>query len=102
MWRKIQQDFNLKNRITPKTVYKSLDEILDSTSVAGSNDVNTESIKLEYDLKDMLNEDKKNILIELKKAMHGAAENLKFEKAANIRDEIKKIEKELPTTINDR
>ena len=100
--RKIQQDFNLQNNIIPKTVYKSLDEILDSTSVAGSNDVNSDESIFEYNLKDMLNEDKENILIELKKAMHNAAENLKFEKAANIRDEIKKIEKELHTAIDNK
>jgi excinuclease ABC subunit B len=98
--RKIQQKFNLINKITPKTVFKSLDEILDSTSVAGSNDINDDEFKFDYDLKDMLNDDKENVLIELKKAMHSAAENLKFEKAANIRDEIKKIEKELHTSTN--
>jgi len=98
--RKIQQEFNLINKITPKTVFKSLDEILDSTSVAESNDINDDKFKFDYDLKDMLNDDKENVLIELKKAMHSAAENLKFEKAANIRDEIKKIEKELHTLTN--
>ncbi|MBT5781564.1 MAG: hypothetical protein HOI03_00200, partial [Candidatus Marinimicrobia bacterium] len=38
---------------------------------------------------------KKSILIELRKNMLKAADEMNFEKAANLRDEIKKFETEL-------
>ena len=43
----------------------------------------------------ILNEDKNIILEELRKAMLNAAEELQFEKAAKIRDEIIEFEKDL-------
>jgi excinuclease ABC subunit B len=50
--------------------------------------------------KDILPESEKQmILIELRKAMLEAAENLEFEKAAKIRDEIQEFEKDLGMTV---
>ena len=93
--REIQRQFNLKNNITPKTVVKSVDEILNSTSVADSSDFLEDNVKVNYDLKDIPLEEKKSILIELRKNMLKAADEMNFEKAANLRDEIKKFETEL-------
>ena len=48
-----------------------------------------------YDKNHISNEDKELILDELRKSMLIAAEQLEFEKAAKIRDEILQFEKDL-------
>ena len=93
--RKIQREFNEKNNIVPKTIYKSIDEILGSTSVADSMKENAEVSMPIFDKNQITNEDKEMILDELRKAMLSAAEELEFEKAAKIRDEIVEFEKDL-------
>ena len=93
--REIQREFNEKNNIVPKTVYKSIDEILDSTAVADSMKENAEVSMPIFDKDQITNEDKEMILDELRKAMLSAAEELEFEKAAKIRDEIVEFEKDL-------
>ena len=93
--REIQREFNEKNNIVPKTIYKSIDEILGSTSVADSMKENAEVSMPIFDKDQITNEDKEMILDELRKAMLSAAEELEFEKAAKIRDEIVEFEKDL-------
>ena len=93
--RTIQKEFNKINNITPKTVYKSVDEILDSTAVADSMKGNDEALLPLFDKDQITREDKEMILDELRKAMLTAAEDLEFEKAAKIRDEIVEFEKDL-------
>ncbi len=90
----IQKEFNKKNNIIPKTVSKSVDDILDSTVVAGSK-IEEKAITFpDYDKNHMSTEDKELILSELNKSMLDAADSLEFEKAAKIRDEILGFEKE--------
>jgi excinuclease ABC subunit B len=93
--RKLQNKYNLKNGITPKTVFKSVDEILTSTSVADSNNILVEGDAINYDLKEIPIQDKKTILAELKKSMIKSSKNLDYEKAAQLRDEIKRFESDL-------
>ncbi len=89
----IQNSYNKKNDIKPKTIKKSLDQIIGSTSVADSMlDSNDENEK-QYDLDNFSEIDKEDILIEMRKDMLIAAESMEFEKAAKIRDEIAEIEK---------
>ncbi len=91
--RAIQSRFNKKNNIIPKTIHKSIDDIMGSTSVADSMKDNDENYVPVMDISQISNEDKEVILDELRKAMLNAAEELKFEKAAKIRDEILEFEK---------
>ena len=93
--REIQSQYNKKNNITPTTVLKSVDEILDSTSVADSMKKDDDNSIPFYDKNQISNEDKELILDELRKSMLIAAEKLEFEKAAKIRDEILQFEKDL-------
>jgi len=97
--RTIQKEFNKINNITPKTVYKSVDEILDSTAVANSMKGNDDALLPVFDKDQITREDKEMILDELRKAMLTAAEDLEFEKAAKIRDEIVEFEKDLGLAI---
>jgi len=98
--RTIQKRFNKKNNIVPKTIYKTIDDIMVSTSVADSmKDYNQDSVP-PIDISQISNEDKEVILDELRKAMLNAAEELKFEKAAKIRDEITAFEKDLGIAVS--
>ena len=93
--RMIQDEFNKKNNITPKTIFKSVDKILDSTSVANSLENKEDVFVPIVDKNQLPVEDKEMILEELRKAMLVAAEKLEFEKAARIRDEINEFETDL-------
>ena len=93
--RQIQDEHNKINNIIPKTILKSVDEIMDSTSVADSMEVDSVGNEIVVDKNHMSIEDKNMILDELRKAMLDAAEKLQFEKAAKIRDEIIEFEKDL-------
>ena len=68
---------------------------MDSTSVADSMEVGSEDREIAVDKIHMSNEEKTVILEELRKAMLVSAEQLEFEKAAKIRDEIIEFEKDL-------
>ena len=92
---KIQSAYNKKNGITPKTIYKSIDEIKLTTAVA---DVKGEYIaekKLNIDISTLDGMETKEILEQLKRKMQRCAKELQFEQAAILRDEIEKIEEKL-------
>jgi len=88
--RMIQKKYNEKHNITPKTIYKSVDEIMSATAVA---DVGTDNISA-YDSKSVLNlapAEIEEVLDMLERDMMKAAENLDFEKAAKYRDMMAEI-----------
>ena len=93
--RQLQNEYNRKNNIIPRTILKSVDEIMDSTSVADSIENGNEDREIVVDKIHMSTDDKTIILEELRKAMLVSAEKLEFEKAAKIRDEIIEFEKDL-------
>ena len=93
--RQLQNEYNRKNNIIPRTILKSVDEIMDSTSVADSMEVSSEDSEIDVDKIHMSTDDKTIILEELRKAMLVSAEQLEFEKAAKIRDEIIEFERDL-------
>ena len=97
--RALQNDYNTKNNITPVTISKSTDEILLSTSVAG-DDKDDEFTSVDLEFQNMTIQDRENILIELRKEMIKSAENLDFEKAAKLRDEIERFEDSAEEAIN--
>jgi len=96
--RTLQNEHNIKNNIIPESVYKSIDEIMISTSVADSKQ--DDEFVVNSHVGDQLPDgEKEMILIELRKSMMEAAEKLEFEKAAKIRDEIEIFEKETGMSI---
>jgi excinuclease ABC subunit B len=96
--RKLQKEYNEKNGIVPATIYKSMEEIMSSTSIA---DIRKKDDKESYGfskvaepiLKYMDKEQKEDLVEQLTTEMHNAAKDLEFEKAANLRDEIHKLKK---------
>ena len=92
--RKRQIEYNEAHGITPTSITRTTEEIMGITSVAdamaGKQNEIRESLK-KYDL-DYVSGD---ILDIMRQDMLRAAESLDFEKAAMIRDEIKKVENEM-------
>ena len=79
--RTLQVEYNKEHNITPKTIKKDIREIIEPMEA----------------VKDELPKDASDIrsqIAELEAMMLNAAENLEFEKAAQYRDAIKRIEKE--------
>ena len=81
--RALQKEYNLKHNITPKTVSRKIEASL----------VKAESKKPNAKLEKMGVSEKAALIEELKAEMMKAAQELKFEKAALIRDQIKLIKK---------
>jgi len=93
--RKIQEKFNKDHGIEPVSVYKSTDQIMGSTTIADSiHEQEPEQYKSRRG-DDFSKMDKKLALDMMRQEMLEAAENLNFERAAKLRDEISLIEKEL-------
>ncbi len=86
--RKIQEEYNLKNGITPKTIKKSVSGGVIET-LRGSKGAKGPKKKVTMELVSADAIDKR--IEELKKLMKEASRDLRFEDAAKIRDEIKQV-----------
>ncbi len=81
--RKIQNDYNIKHGITPKTIIKKVSDIIEIS------DKKSKSGKINYSKLSKL--EKEKLIKNLNKEMKIAAQMLEFEHAAFLRDEIKKL-----------
>jgi excinuclease ABC subunit B len=96
--KKLQKKYNEEHNIIPATIYKSMEEILASTSIA---DIRKKDEKADYGfakvaepiLKYMNKEQKEDLILQLTEEMHKAAKDLEFERAASLRDEIQRLKK---------
>ncbi|WP_270973514.1 excinuclease ABC subunit UvrB [Campylobacter helveticus] len=82
--RKLQEEYNKKHKITPTSVKRNLEESLKNEDMG---EIYRKGAKLEK----MPASERAKIVKELRKEMLEAAKNLEFEKAAALRDEIKKL-----------
>jgi excinuclease ABC subunit B len=98
--REIQEQYNQEHHINPQTIRKSMDEILHATAIA--------DVKVRYDekkeaklkphviaepvLRFMTPDQRAELLEQLRSEMSQAAKDLEFERAAQLRDEIARIE----------
>ena len=92
--RALQEDYNLIHGITPETLYKTREEILQTTAVA---DEKAEELPMvaEESPEYVDGANRLDIIEELTRKMGEAAENLEFEKAAQYRDEIARLKAEV-------
>ena len=84
--RKIQMDYNKEHGIIPKTIKKDVRDVI------GSIMVTEESETYEVDSTGLSENDKAKLIKEYTDEMKDAAKNLQFERAAELRDMIKKLE----------
>lgn len=104
--RKKQMAFNEANGITPKGVTKRIKDIIDGVYDKGEAQRELKAAQAQASYEAL---SEKQILKEMKrleKAMHDSAKNLEFEKAADYRDQLKKLKlkfygAEMPDVISD-
>ncbi len=102
--RKLQTEYNLKHGITPTTILKSRADIMQSTTVADVSAKREEKRQAARDekagkeltpgfvLKNMNHGELEGLIEQLAVELRQAATDLEFERAALLRDEIKRIE----------
>lgn len=97
--RKLQEEYNKEHGITPKTIYKSVEEILSSTSIADVRKKEYEKEEAQFlkvaepVVRYMTKEQKLELIEQMTEEMLTAAKDLEFERAAFLRDEIEKMKK---------
>ena len=86
--REVQIEYNKKHNIIPKSVKKDIREIISTLNAADE--------KANYDVDISVDQQEiQKYIIELEAKMNEAAEVLDFERAAVLRDEIKKLKKQI-------
>ncbi|HPI38396.1 MAG TPA: excinuclease ABC subunit UvrB [Ignavibacteriaceae bacterium] len=99
--RKLQIQYNIENNITPKTIFKSVEEILSSTSIAELRKKEIDKVSHSFGkvnepvIKYMSAEQKNDLIQQLTDEMYKAAKDLEFERAAALRDEIERLKKQV-------
>lgn len=102
--RALQSEYNRENNIVPQTILKTIEEIMSSTIVADSKPKQEYSKQektgkqksalsiLTDPIQSKINKEQRKDLIEqLRKEMINAAKDLEFERAAELRDEIERL-----------
>jgi excinuclease ABC subunit B len=94
--RKVQLEYNQRHGIDPQTIRKAVTDIL-IAGMGRRHDV-TVPTKSKSRLRDEFGgspDDLKRLILQLEEEMHQAAEDLRFEYAARIRDEVSELRREL-------
>lgn len=86
--RSVQHKHNVEHGITPKSIEKAIKDIADQEHKAGLRRPKRDHHKIPKD-------EKKRLIEELEHQMEIAAQNLEFEKAADLRDEVELLRREL-------
>jgi len=89
--RKKQLEYNKKNNITPATIRKAVRNVIEATHAAESRT----PYVTKGEVKKMSKREIKKLLKDLEEQMQSAARQLEFEKAAEIRDVIIELRKEV-------
>ena len=88
--RAIQQAYNEEHGITPQTIKKAVRDLI---SISKAADVPKE--EFEKDIESMSGKELKALIAKLTKKMHSAAAELNFELAAQLRDQVLEMKKQL-------
>ncbi|MEK6726817.1 MAG: excinuclease ABC subunit UvrB [Deltaproteobacteria bacterium] len=86
--RNIQEEYNRKHGITPQTIKKSISDILTSVYEA---DYFTVPTVMEKGKEYIPSSEMPRLIAKMEKEMKAAAKNMEFERAAEIRDRIKRL-----------
>jgi excinuclease ABC subunit B len=95
--RRIQERYNEEHGITPKSISKSIQDILvrKREEKRRSEEVDIDVLSSSYNV--LIPRERKALLKALEEEMFELAKNLEFERAAVVRDEIRKIKESAPS-----
>lgn len=93
--RTLQEAYNTANNISPKTITKNIAELLESIYERDYVTIDISDDTPAAPQSKAERERLPKIIEELRQRMHVAAEDLKFEEAAELRDQIRRLEKTL-------
>jgi excinuclease ABC subunit B len=92
--REIQMQYNEEHGITPTTIDKAIEDLIERDKKEAIEDVKEEIDIRRSGYNLLAKKDRKKYIKELEKEMFNYAKDLEFEKAAALRDEIEKIKSE--------
>lgn len=90
--REIQEAYNEKHHITPKTIIKPIRDVISVNEK--SSDKSDDKKLTDFDFSEMTKDQKQALIGDLTTQMEGAAQKLDFETAANLRDAILELQGE--------
>ena len=88
--RKIQEQYNKEHGITPKTIKKAVRDL-----ISISKEVAKTEKALEKDMESMSRKELEELIAKVQKQMKAAAAELNFEMAAELRDKMVELKKNL-------
>lgn len=88
--RSIQEAYNKQHGITPTTIKKAIQNIIQATTITETEE---KALSLQTDVKKLKKAEKKKLLEKLEKEMKEAAKQLDFERAAELRDMVIELSK---------
>ena len=99
--REIQEQYNLKNKITPRSIFKEVKDITDRVKeLTVADEDGVAEGEASYDLSGLSRKARKGLISDLEKQMLQASKQLKFEKAAHLRDRIKELRTIMELTLD--
>jgi excinuclease ABC subunit B len=93
--RAVQIAYNEEHGITPETIQKGVSDIAEFLALESPTVPSTKRRRGRKDVEGMAPSELERLIIELEEEMFAAAEELRFEYAAKLRDEIKELRREL-------
>jgi excinuclease ABC subunit B len=93
--RSIQLAYNEEHGITPETIVKGVSDIAEFLALESPTVPKSKRRRGRKDVEGMAPSELERLIIELEEEMFTAAEELRFEYAAKLRDEIKELRREL-------
>jgi len=93
--REIQLRYNEEHGITPESIVKGVSDIAEFLSLESAPHVPGRRRRGQRQVEGMTNEELDKLVVTLEEEMFAAAEELRFEYAAKLRDEIKDLRREL-------
>ena len=93
--RKIQEKYNQKNNISPKTVTSRIKDVMEGARSVKKEKKSSKTISDEYDISEVNYHNIGNEIKKIDKLMRQSAKELDFEKAAYYRDLIKELKEKI-------
>lgn len=88
--RKIQMEYNQKHGITPQTIKKKIRDVIEATKVAED----TAEYNIQTETKKLTRKERQKLIEQMEQEMKAAARELRFERAAELRDLILELKAE--------